>query len=401
MTALAALSVEACLIDWDALEASETASGGAGPVGTGGTTSMGGDGGSGGSGGAGASGGMGGAGAWWDTGYQTRRTVTFDNSAQTENLTDFPVLIALAAADVAGAQANGEDLRFVDADDATQLAHEIELFDSAGTSFVWVRVPQIDGGSAADFIYMYYGSSSAADGQDAASTWSSYAAVWHLSSGLLDSTANGNDGTGMGNVAGAGQVAGGQELPGAGTDSIACGNDASLDGVFTNGATLEAWIRPTGFGGSGFPRIVDKSTSNSANNGWTFMVTNSSGPSTFAFMRGHATNRGHWTATDNVVTLDTWQYVAATYVDAGAPIFYHDGVLQTTNVSATPAGAIDDDTGVDVWLGNNPGGASRNFPGTLDEVRISTGERSADWIAAQYQSMTGAMASVGAEETAP
>jgi hypothetical protein len=398
MTALAALSVEACLIDWDALEAPESASGGSGPVGTGGTTNTGGDGGM---GGAGASGGMGGAGAWWDTGYQTRRTVTFDNSAQTDSLADFPVLVALAAADVAGAQAAGEDLRFVDADDSTQLAHEIELFDPAGTSLVWVRVPLIDGSSASDFIYMYYGNSAASDGQDAASTWSSYAAVWHLSSGLLDSTANGNDGTDNGSMPAAGQVAGGHDIVTGGASHIACGTDASLDGLFTNGGTVEAWIRPTGWGGNQLGRIVDKSTTNAAANGWSFMLNNTSGTATFAFMRGHANTRGHWRAPNNSVALDTWHHVVATYTDGVEPILYVDGAPQMVTVVAAPGGAIQDDMGVEVWLGNNPAGNVRNFQGTLDEVRLSASARSADWIAAQYLSMTGAFVTVGAEETAP
>ena len=51
---------------------------------------------------------------------------------------------------------NGADLRFVDADDSTLLDHEIESWNPGGTSYVWVRVPTIDGSSSSDFIYLYY-----------------------------------------------------------------------------------------------------------------------------------------------------------------------------------------------------------------------------------------------------
>ncbi|NIM51397.1 MAG: DUF2341 domain-containing protein, partial [Gemmatimonadales bacterium] len=55
-----------------------------------------------------------------------------------------------------------------------------EKWDEAGTSWVWVKVPQIDGSSNTDYIWMYYGAD-ASDGQNAADVWSQgYVSVWHL-----------------------------------------------------------------------------------------------------------------------------------------------------------------------------------------------------------------------------
>jgi len=71
---------------------------------------------------------------------------------------------------------------FIDADGTTNLNYERVSFDTtAKTAEIWVNVPQIDSGSNTDYIWMYYGNSSATDGQNVHATWNSgYAAVYHI-----------------------------------------------------------------------------------------------------------------------------------------------------------------------------------------------------------------------------
>lgn len=119
----------------------------------------------------------------WDTNWQYRRKLTFDNSAQATNLQSFPVLIRLNSLRVsyAATQDLGQDVRFLDTDE-TVLSHEIEEWNESGDSLVWVKVPQIDSGSTTDFIWMYYGNGSVGDGQDAQNVWdNNFMLVWHLS----------------------------------------------------------------------------------------------------------------------------------------------------------------------------------------------------------------------------
>lgn len=54
--------------------------------------------------------------AWYDGSWTYRKTVTFTNSASTENLTNFPILVKLTASnfDFTKAQSAGQDIRFVD-----------------------------------------------------------------------------------------------------------------------------------------------------------------------------------------------------------------------------------------------------------------------------------------------
>ena len=78
--------------------------------------------------------------SWWNTSWLNRTKITFDNSASSEDLIDFPVLVSLTSAEIdyAKTQGVGNDIRFVDADGITELPYEIEKWDDLGTSVVWV-----------------------------------------------------------------------------------------------------------------------------------------------------------------------------------------------------------------------------------------------------------------------
>jgi hypothetical protein len=88
------------------------------------------------------------------------------------------------------------------------------------------------------------------------------------------------------------------------------------------------------------------------------------------------------------ISNNQWYYIVATY--NGTSALYFDGALNnSTTVSVTPdscawvatiGSAISDEGGT-----NTPKGF---FNGTMDEVRISIGARSAQWISAQYLSMS-------------
>ncbi len=59
--------------------------------------------------------------AWWDASWLVRKELPFKNTAQTENLVDFPVLVVLKGnrIDYTKTLNAGEDLRFIDADGTT------------------------------------------------------------------------------------------------------------------------------------------------------------------------------------------------------------------------------------------------------------------------------------------
>ena len=144
---------------------------------------------------------------WWDTDWTRRQQITFNNTnvggfAPAETLSNFPVLLVLDSTkvDYTLTQDDGGDLRFFDAD-GTPLAYEIERWDEAGNSYVWVKVPQIDIG-ATDSIPMYYGNAAVADGEDPSAVWAGtgYRSVYHLDDAgptVEDATSTNYDGSAM------------------------------------------------------------------------------------------------------------------------------------------------------------------------------------------------------------
>src|SRR3989338_7734127 len=180
-----------------------------------------------------------------------RRKITFNNSAQAENLTNFPVLIKLDSTriDYSKVQDAGQDLRFTDSDGTTLLSYEIEKWDETGNSFVWVKIPQIDASSSTDYIYMYYGNASATDSQSATGVWdSNFKLVQHLkeSSGTTtaDSTSNGNNGTKVSETSptalSSGKIGTSQTFNGT-SDYV----DTSYIQYQVTAYTIEAWVKTT------------------------------------------------------------------------------------------------------------------------------------------------------------
>ena len=98
-------------------------------------------------------------------------------------LSGFPVLVRLQAnapvgfsyADLQNS-ATDADLCFVDMD-GNGLPFEIDTWDPAGESLVWVRLPTMTNG--AEFV-MCWGSSSSGKAVCGDNPWSGYAGVWHL-----------------------------------------------------------------------------------------------------------------------------------------------------------------------------------------------------------------------------
>jgi len=178
-----------------------------------------------------------------------RKKITFDNSAQVENLVNFPVLVKLNSSriDYSKTQDSGQDIRFTDSDGTTLLPYEIEKWDETGDSFVWVKVPQIDASSNTDYIYMYYGNSSATDGQSATDVWdSNYVMIQHLkdltASTTNDSTSNNNDGTKKAidePIETSGKIGKGQNFDGS-NDYVKMAHSSSL--LPNDELTVSAWI---------------------------------------------------------------------------------------------------------------------------------------------------------------
>lgn len=355
---------------------------------------------------------------WWNEAWSARRKIFFDNSQQTEALVAFPVLVVLTTKriDYGKTAAGGADIRFLDEDDRTVLPHEIELWKKDGDSFLWVGVPRIDGGSRADFIWMYYGNDKAADDQEPAEVWSDqFSLVYHLDSSLRNSTgltnSAKNDGTedDVGQVGRARRFVDDKNNP-QNSDHIHIGDDLPiLNGA--RGWTMSAWIKLLEIDGThSILSVSVYSDSGSTNTSRALMAI------------GIPNNGFQIRVSARSADDDGEQSFDCNNLDPG---IVEDGWYNLVGVADYPAKKIQlyvdgsfvgEEVGLAFQQDFVPWTNSRNgaigsqdmgdwffFHGVIDELHLSNTVRSADWIRAQFLSIsnTGAFLSFADAEARP
>ena len=340
---------------------------------------------------------------WWDEGYKQRMKLTFDNSASTEDLTDFPTLIRLTQANFAydNASTTGADIRFVDSNGTTSLAYEIESWNQAATSTIWVKVPQIDAASTSDYIWLYWDNSFASDAQDAEGVWDSdFQGVWHLgedgnttSGGYNDSSPTGNDATGVSMTASSdvsGAIGKGQTLDGS-TDYIDSNYTLSLGS--TDRFTWSGWFKAGDMSSEGTSFVVfgSKDSSNPSDR-INFQLEDNTPGCTY-------TGEFFMSAQDGVAPVvrtcsdepdtddDTWHWGAVVFdSNANTKQMFYDGVkVVDTALESTEDDGINLNQDFFIGARNNAGSADQYMEGEVDEIRISDIARSESWMLAQYE----------------
>jgi len=309
--------------------------------------------------------------------------IVFQNLAGRETLHNFPALVKLTPANTGNYAGfldttNGWDLRFWTEPgmQGTELAYEIESFDSSGESSVWVKVPEFAQGRSiwatwgnADYNFQapYTGNGEVWD--------EDFAAVWHLgeSAGvadLTDATANNNHADlNSGTQNATGLIGKGQSITTRGS-YIRIPDSPSLS--HTGSITLEAWGNLPSFP-TGTQNIMAKDS----NNAWRYRIQSSGG--TFWSLA----NDGSGFVTQQVAhpfSPDTWYHLTCVMdFSAGEVRFYVNGTQVGSPQPLTAAGLSDTD-GPLLLGGYLPGNTGEGFIGLLDEMRISNLVRSADWI---------------------
>ena len=307
---------------------------------------------------------------------------TVNGYAGTEALANFPVLVRLAAGSPVGfaysdCAAGGADLTFTD-DGGNVIPREIDTWNTAGESLVWVCVPVVTNGTT---FTMHYGDASVAAQpacQTDGSVWSgaNYKGVWHMDSvDPADSSPNGFDGRKQTSNLSVvdGPLGAAVNFPRTTTgDGITCG-EVLPNSQLTGGFTIEGWCRPTQYGGMG---------DGAAMFGKNLFVSLRIASATRVTLTTPGKADHHMDLASGVLpAVNTWWHFAATFkLNTGGGLnFYINGQL----VKTVGAGDANNKTEAsELYLGNNQWGQS--FKGDLDEMRLSTGIKSADWIAATY-----------------
>jgi hypothetical protein len=332
---------------------------------------------------------------WWDARWTHRSTLTISDPGLMEALTDFqvPVKLDSSALDYAAARPDGQDLRVVTAE-GTVLDTQIDGWDPAGTSLVWVKLPRLDGKPLALSIYYGNAAAEAAAGQ----VWPApYTGVWHLSGDAKDSTPNGNDGAMM--VGGSfvpGQLGKGLHLDRAAKDHIVLKGDIKLV-AGAAGCTFSAWINPNNIEDSvnGMIIMTVGKWFNNNHNSFTDFNVNAAGQMISHIDPGPnmaASGYARILSDPGFIKASEWAWV--TYVidlAAKEERFFKNGMLVSTK--PPPAGKAWADTFIDmvssrVVIGSEEDNISHWYTGSMDELRIEKGMRSPAWIGAQYRAMT-------------
>jgi MSHA biogenesis protein MshQ len=325
---------------------------------------------------------------------QRRKQITIDRSrVRTPSggpLASFPVLFAVVDADIAGrASADGSDIYFVAADGETRLDHEIEKWNpGTGQLVAWVKLPSLPSSEDTVF-YVYYGDPAAATPEAPAEVWtSSFAAVWHLAEQpravMADST-TGNDGTAHSSMQPndlvSGQIGDAIDFDGV-DDEITFTNPISG----TTPHTISVWVNQRATTSQDALVVLGNGQSNRAR----FFNSVYFGDAVAVGFYANDWNTGF------DLPRNDWKLLHWTYTNRDN-VFYVDGVQQ---------GAMRINSGVDTEgsegrLGNAavPFGQGMNLNGQLDEVRIATVVRPAEWIQTEFnnQSDPSSFYTVGSE----
>jgi hypothetical protein len=301
---------------------------------------------------------------------------------------DFPLLVRLHKDffDFSQAKAHGADLRFSTAA-GEPLAYTIDEWDAVGgTAAIWVRIPAIQGNTRQE-IKLHWGKPDAASessGKAVFNESNGYLSVFHLRDAARDEV-GALDVKDTGTTATAGIVGGARNFPG--KAGVTGGDKIATLPTGASPHSSEAWFR--------------SSTPNGTIVGWGNekaqgkVVMQFASPPRIAmdcyFSRGSVASEGR-------IALGEWTHVVHTYRE-NESLVYVNGKLAGSNTKN--GGPLALKSPARFWIGGWYD--NYTFVGDIDEVRISSVTRPADWVCLQYenqkplQTLVGSLVQPGTE----
>jgi hypothetical protein len=344
-----------------------------------------------------------------------QRSMTINHTKVPSTQSNFTALVSVtdpALKTVANgghvANANGYDIGFyADSGGTIKLKWQVEKYDgTAGNLIAWVKIPSVSSSTDTVFYLMYGNSAINTDQSDPPNTWdSNFKGVWHMNDNaanttIRESTVTGANGTNNANTSSktaTGQIGNALSYNGS-TD----GSFATINLSATNIVTLSFWMKWTT--NANDDDLAFEYTPNYNSNAGGFIADwNTSSLGGGRFETGMGKGGGtYWTDFFTRPSAGTWHLVHLVFNRSGSTDkAYVDGVSQTLTAGTRTAGSLGNFSNSSLYFMSRAANAL-NAAGMLDEVRLSTMERNASWVATEYnnQSSPGTFIAMGSENCA-
>ena len=325
--------------------------------------------------------------------------ITFSGYEGETTLTNFPALIRLADggggfAHADCALAGGRDVRF-SLGDGRELPSEVVSWNEDGTSEFYVRVPELAGKSTR--IMVFWGSAAAPVRDPRLKVWDrSYTGVYGMGDAgraLVDASSSDILGAVPGTVTDAtGIVGAAKGFAEANKTYYTVGMPQEIPNYYL-GSTMECWFKVAAFPSSdNRPMVAFYPTANMYNMGIVFRMRSSGKIS--ANMGYSSSNGGDNYGTEltsAVAEAGVWHHAMVTFATDRTLTLYLDGARAGSTVRSKPRFPTDAILNSHTVLigsgGDNGNWRKLYFDGILDEVRLSTIARPADYAAAVYKNL--------------
>ena len=339
--------------------------------------------------------------------FSYSKEITIDNTKVDADLTDYPLLYSVTDSDLATTSNSGHientdssggasgsvtvpaDMIFSSTSDCSstnQLDHEIEKYDaSTGELVAHIRIPSLSS-SVDKSIYVCYGDSNVTTSQeDVTGVWDSdYAGVWHMgesSGNVYDSTSTSTDFSSIGDsptYSETGKI--GDSISYDGTNDYikeSVSDYSSSDSV----GTIDLWIKADTVSAYGTLLMSGDEGTNDR-----FLQTRINDDGKIAITQKNDGTLNHIHG-DSTLSTDTWYYISISSNDTSYSLYLNDSEETKTTSNGSDNGNWFGDTDLrdNLVVGANiRSGTSELFDGIIDEVRISSSQRSSDWISTTY-----------------
>jgi len=315
--------------------------------------------------------------------FQAHQTMTASGYDGTSTLAFFPVLVRIPAT-VAATIANVSELRFSDADGAL-LAHEVDTWNPAGESLVWVSLRSLSGTNTSFTMHWRpVSGASVPSAKPSTYVWTraGYVAVYHMadatwtdSSGVSGSPTPSNvDAPAVYSVPSPlGASYKGKQI----SSSLLLSKSVTEAWDVSEGITLETWVNASEAENT-WRRVFSAGTS------WV------DGCETFGAHTG--SNNGYYVGRGNTLSSNYKWPASIQGGGWGHMSFVYDGLTKESNARAYADGAQSASVKLvsDIlYASNGMGLVSRvdkaeAFLGALDEMRVRTKTSTADWVQATW-----------------